>query len=69
MPVSGLGPPVSPTEPLVLAEVAGGVGRVTLNRPGKRNALNATVVAELSRRLARLGDDPSARVIALRGYT
>lgn len=52
---------------LVLAEVAGGVARVVLNRPTKRNALNAAMVAELSRRLARLGDAPNARVIALRG--
>ena len=54
-------------ERLVLAEVADGVARVTLNRPGKRNALNAAMVAELAGRLARLGDDPSARVIALQG--
>ena len=55
-------------QPLVLCEVEeAGVARVTLNRPKKRNALNAAMIAELSRHVARLGDDPHVRVVALRG--
>ncbi|HUM17603.1 MAG TPA: enoyl-CoA hydratase-related protein [Candidatus Nitrosotalea sp.] len=51
----------------VLVEVAGGVARVTLNRPEVRNALNAAMLAELDAALRRLEDDPEARAIVLRG--
>jgi enoyl-CoA hydratase len=55
------------TEPVLLAEVAEGVARVTLNRPEVRNALNEALLRELESTLRRLEDDPAARVVVLRG--
>ncbi|MYH53745.1 MAG: enoyl-CoA hydratase/isomerase family protein [Gemmatimonadetes bacterium] len=52
---------------LVVLEAGGGVATLTLNRPRKRNALSSELVAALSAGLDRAGDDPSTRVIALRG--
>lgn len=53
--------------PLVLAQTADGVVRLTLNRPRKRNALNAAMVEALHRELDRLAGDSDARVVALQG--
>ncbi|HEY7037848.1 MAG TPA: enoyl-CoA hydratase-related protein [Methylomirabilota bacterium] len=55
------------SETPVLVEVAGGVARVTLNRPEVRNALNGAMLADLDAALRRLEDDPAARAIVLRG--
>jgi enoyl-CoA hydratase/carnithine racemase len=55
------------TEPVLLAEVAEGVARVTLNRPEVRNALNEALLRQLESTLRRLEDDPAARVVVLRG--
>ncbi len=52
---------------LVLMETAAGVATLTLNRPHKRNALSAAMVAALSRRLGEAGDDRAVRVVALCG--
>ena len=46
---------------------ADGVATLVLNRPGKRNALSARMVAQLSQHLHDVGEDPGVRVIALRG--
>jgi methylglutaconyl-CoA hydratase len=46
---------------------APGVATVVLDRPERRNALNAALVAELRRTLRTLDADPDVRVIALRG--
>lgn len=43
------------------------VATVTINRPEKRNALNAAVRRELSEAVRRLGDDDDARVLVLTG--
>jgi enoyl-CoA hydratase/carnithine racemase len=51
----------------VLWEVGDGVGRLTINRPEKRNALSWDTVAELRERLAAAKDDPSVRVVVLTG--
>jgi enoyl-CoA hydratase/carnithine racemase len=51
----------------LLVEVADGVGRVTLNRPEVRNALNATLLRELEDALARFEADPAVRVVVLAG--
>ena len=56
-----------PPGPILQVEIAEGVARVTLNRPEVRNALNAALLGELESALRRLEDDPSARVIVLRG--
>lgn len=55
------------SDPAVLTEQAGGILRVTLNRPKKRNALNREMVALLRVRLAAAADDTDVRVVALQG--
>jgi len=51
----------------LLYDVADGVATVTLNRPEKRNALDAATVAALREAFARAGADPDVRVVLLRG--
>ena len=51
----------------VLYAVDGGIVRITLNRPEKRNALNAAVIAELKQAFAAADADSSVRVIVLTG--
>lgn len=52
---------------MIKVSTAGGVARITLNRPEKRNAMNPEMVAELRTALAAAEKDPSVRVILLRG--
>ena len=51
----------------VLWEVAGGIGRLTIDRPDKRNALTWGTIGELRERLAAAKDDPQVRVVVLTG--
>jgi enoyl-CoA hydratase len=51
----------------LLLERADGVITVTINRPEKRNALNATVRRELVQALDAVRDDDAARVVVLTG--
>lgn len=44
-----------------------GVATVRLNRPDVNNAYNGGMIAELVELMGRLGEDPSVRVIVLRG--
>lgn len=52
-------------EQLVLSEIADGVLTLTLNRPDKRNALNAATVRELSKALLLAAADDDVRVVLL----
>ncbi len=52
---------------VVLYEVAGAVGRVTINRPERRNALTWDTVARLRAALAGAREDPAVRVVVLSG--
>ena len=45
----------------------GAVARLTLNRPDRRNALTHAMMLELEDAFGRLRDDPSCRVLVLRG--
>ena len=47
--------------------VEGGVATLTLDRPEKRNALNAALIEALTRALERTAADPAVRVVAIRG--
>ncbi len=49
----------------LLIESAGGVVRVTLNRPERRNALSEALLTELSATLASIAADKTARVVVL----
>ncbi|MGA7834582.1 MAG: enoyl-CoA hydratase/isomerase family protein [Acidimicrobiales bacterium] len=51
----------------LLAEVVGGVGWVTFNRPEQRNAMNLAMKQLLTTSLAELNADPEVRVIVLTG--
>jgi enoyl-CoA hydratase/carnithine racemase len=51
----------------LLCAIDGGVATVTLNRPEKRNALNAAVLDGLRETFARLENDRDVRAIVVRG--
>jgi methylglutaconyl-CoA hydratase len=52
---------------VVLLESAGGVARITLNRPEKRNALNSELIEALKDALRRAAEAGDLRVIVLSG--
>jgi methylglutaconyl-CoA hydratase len=51
----------------VTIELAGGVARITLNRPDKRNALDTATISCLSAALASCASDPAVRIVELTG--
>lgn len=50
---------------VTLATDGRGVARLTLNRPERHNALDATMIGELADAAERLGSDPEVRVVVL----
>ena len=54
-------------EPLLLKEQAGGVLRLTLNRPSQFNSLSEEMLAELAVLLAAVAADPAVRVVVIAG--
>lgn len=58
---------VSASEQPVLYSVDDAVARITLNRPDKRNALNAEVIAGLKEKLREAAKDERVRVIVIAG--
>ena len=59
--------PSDDTEPVLLTEVAGRVGTITLNRPARRNALNAELIGALDVAVRQMADDPEVKVVVLTG--
>ena len=51
----------------LLFELSDGIARVTVNRPDKLNALNATVIAELGDVVTRIETDAAVRGVILTG--
>ncbi|MCS6806353.1 MAG: enoyl-CoA hydratase-related protein [Acidobacteriota bacterium] len=51
----------------ILYEVKGSLAYITLNRPEKRNALDALMLDELSSAFAQAGNDKEVRVVVLTG--
>jgi isohexenylglutaconyl-CoA hydratase len=51
----------------LIVERDGAVSKITLNRPAAKNALDATMVEELTNAFAAARDEPSVRVVLLRG--
>jgi methylglutaconyl-CoA hydratase len=51
----------------ILYSVGDGVARITLNRPDKRNALNAELIGEVKDAVERASADESARVVLITG--
>lgn len=54
------------TEPVVLYEVDGKIGIITLNRPNSLNAINAQMRSELAAAYLRADEDPAVTVVVLR---
>lgn len=52
---------------VLLVRREGGVARLTLNRPDKRNALDAALIGALKAALRAADEDPEVRVVALEG--
>jgi methylglutaconyl-CoA hydratase len=52
---------------IVLYETDGGLARITMNRPEKRNALSPELILGLKQALARANEDPDVRVVVLTG--
>ena len=55
------------SEALLVRSDAGDVATLTMNAPDRLNALSDAMLAELKAAFARLADDPTARVVILRG--
>lgn len=51
----------------LLFELSAGLARVTINRPDKLNALNATVISELADAITRIETDAAVRGVILTG--
>src|SRR6185295_17164272 len=51
----------------LLYRIDGAVARLTLNRPAKRNALNAELIAGLKSSLGKASDDAAVRVVVISG--
>jgi len=51
----------------LLYEVDGAVARLTLNRPEKKNALNAALIADLKKALRQANEDNGVRVVVITG--
>jgi methylglutaconyl-CoA hydratase len=49
----------------VLTEIDAGIGIVTLNRPGRHNAFDETLIAELTQALLEMGAHPAVRLVVL----
>ena len=60
-------PAVSQALQELLVESAGGVVRLTLNRPERRNALSQSLLAQLGAALEEISADHTARVVVLAG--
>lgn len=55
--------------PLVIAEVHGRVGCLTLNRPKALNALSLEMIRDLTAHLLAWRDDPAVVAVAIRGHS
>jgi len=51
----------------VLIRIDGGLARITLNRPEKKNALNADLIAGLASGLQQANDNEAVRVVVITG--
>lgn len=55
------------SEQNLLCDVAGGVGRLTLNRPAQGNAIDVALADALMEAAVRLAEDPAVKVVTLTG--
>jgi methylglutaconyl-CoA hydratase len=66
-PAKGGGGKLSDESTALLYSVEDSVARITLNRPEKRNALNAALIVGIGSALRRACDEPAVRVIVISG--
>ena len=59
--------PIASPTPLVAASITGSTGWITLNRPERRNSLNAEMWAAIPPLMKTLDDHADVRVIVIRG--
>jgi len=52
---------------VVQSTIADGIGRITLNRPERMNAITTELARELERALSELSGDPTVNVVVIRG--
>jgi 2-(1,2-epoxy-1,2-dihydrophenyl)acetyl-CoA isomerase len=64
---SGNPPATFPDAPALLTEVADRIGLLTLNRPGRRNALNGELIAALDGAVKAMAADDGVKVVILTG--
>lgn len=57
----------TPVRDELLIEENGGIVRLTLNRPEKRNALSLKLLRELETAIGQIAGDPAARVVVVAG--
>lgn len=55
------------TQPAIVYQIQDGIARITLNRPEKRNALNAELVGALRETVAASARDTQCRVVVIAG--
>jgi len=56
---------LKPDAPILLRDVKGNIGVLTLNRPTARNSLSEALIAELHKALSDYADDPSIRAVVV----
>lgn len=59
--------PTGPPEPEMIARVEGRLGHLTLNRPGKMNALSITLIGLVRRQLQEWATDGAVEVVLIDG--
>jgi enoyl-CoA hydratase/carnithine racemase len=62
-----LAKPATETAAEVLYEVSDGIATITLNRPGRMNAISGPMLAKLSADLLKANADPQVRVVLITG--
>jgi 2-(1,2-epoxy-1,2-dihydrophenyl)acetyl-CoA isomerase len=55
--------------PVILSEITGRIGIITLNRPQRRNALNGALIEALDEAVVAMAGNPQAKVVILTGAT
>lgn len=54
-------------QPVILVDVSDKIGTITMNRPGRRNALNGALILALDAAVRQMADDDDVKVVILTG--
>ena len=58
---------MSDSEPVILTAISNRIATITLNRPHRRNALNAELIAALDQAVQSVAENPEAKIVILTG--